>query len=489
MTQMSHALAVSFRREVSVVNASEDRLVLRSPWRELMLDALTPGLVAVVRSLTAGGSTEDRLSDLVTELDGAGSFPFLYYYLELFGRSGFLCYRLVAGKETLATVVPMTGGCGWSLKTLNPHSRFRLSRFAYCHRDGEWLIVESPLSVARIILSGPMGVALFAELAQPRTCCDLGGAIDKDAAEAFVSLLASAALIAEVNDEDRLPEDDDPPLAQWAFHDLLFHSRSRPGRHDYPLGGTFPFLGKIAPLPALKPQMTDDTTPLFRPDIARLEENDVPFARVLERRRSIREYGEQPITGKQLGEFLYRVARVRKVIDPDPARSRPYQITSRPYPSGGATYDLELYLAINRCVDIPVGIYHYEPWSHDLRKLAGLNMHVKALLQDARLAAGLLCEPQVLIILASRFQRLSWKYTGLAYATALKNVGVLYQTMYLVATAMGLAPCGLGAGNAALFATTVGTEYFVESSVGEFLLGSVANHPVWSNNWNGGGAS
>jgi oxazoline/thiazoline dehydrogenase len=45
--------------------------------------------------------------------------------------------------------------------------------------------------------------------------------------------------------------------------------------------------------------------------------------------------------------------------------------------------------------------------------------------------------------------------------------------MYLVATAMGLAPCGLGNGNSSLFAEAVGTDYFAESSVGEFILGSV----------------
>ena len=86
--------------------------------------------------------------------------------------------------------------------------------------------------------------------------------------------------------------------------------------------------------------------------------------------------------------------------------------------------------------------------------------------------AGLSQPPPVLITLASRFQRLSWKYAAMAYATTLKNVGVLYQTMYLVATAMGLAPCALGGGNADRFAAAAGTEYYAESSVGEFLLGS-----------------
>ena len=59
---------------------------------------------------------------------------------------------------------------------------------------------------------------------------------------------------------------------------------------------------------------------------------------------------------------------------------------------------------------------------------------------------------QVLIIIAARFRRIAWKYASIAYALTLKHVGVLTQTMYLVATAMDLAPCGVGVGDSDLFA-------------------------------------
>lgn len=59
------------------------------------------------------------------------------------------------------------------------------------------------------------------------------------------------------------------------------------------------------------------------------------------------------------------------------------------------------------------------------------------------------------------------------WAASLKNTGVLYQTMYLVGTAMNLAPCALGNGNAELFSKAVGTDYFEESSIGEFMLGTI----------------
>ena len=80
--------------------------------------------------------------------------------------------------------------------------------------------------------------------------------------------------------------------------------------------------------------------------------------------------------------------------------------------------------------------------------------------------------PQVLIVIAARVGRLMWKYEGMPYALILKHVGVLYQTMYCVATAMGLAPCALGSGDAVAFTEATGTNPFIECSVGEFMLGS-----------------
>ena len=61
----------------------------------------------------------------------------------------------------------------------------------------------------------------------------------------------------------------------------------------------------------------------------------------------------------------------------------------------------------------------------------------------------------------------------MAYAASLKNAGVLMQTLYLVATAMGLAGCALGGGDSDLFAAAAGTDYFAEPAVGEFMLGTL----------------
>ena len=79
-------------------------------------------------------------------------------------------------------------------------------------------------------------------------------------------------------------------------------------------------------------------------------------------------------------------------------------------------------------------------------------------------------ECDLLITLAARFQRVAWKYRSIAYAVIMKNVGCIYQQMYLVATALSLAPCALGGGNAEHFAQASGLDYYKEGSVGEFTL-------------------
>ena len=468
---MTQALVLALRDEVTLVEASDEQVELAAPWARLKLDSPTPGLRAAVEMLAAGAASEDALADRVLEVDGGGGLALLYYYLQRCLKASFLRYAVIAAGQPLVTVVPMVPGFALAAPPIEPDATFQLSRFAYLRREGSDLLLESPLSTARAILAGPTGATLVAMLAQPRTAHELSNGADAltpEATAAILQLFVSAGVVVDAAGV----EDADPTLAQWEFHDLLFHARSRRGRHDYPFGGTFRFLDRLPPLPVLKPRMSDATVPLYRPNLDRLTAEDLPLTRVLEMRESIRRFGDPPLGMRQLGEFLFRVARARRIIEADPAQGIRYPISSRPYPSGGATYDLELYVTVNACVGLAPGLYHYDPGQHHLHQLADRNARVEALLRDARRAAALTNEPQVLLTLSSRFGRLSWKYAGMAYATTLKNVGVLYQTMYLVATAMGLAPCALGGGDADLFAAAAGTDYYAESSVGEFLLGS-----------------
>jgi oxazoline/thiazoline dehydrogenase len=258
----------------------------------------------------------------------------------------------------------------------------------------------------------------------------------------------------------------------------LFHGRSRRGRSDAPFGATFRFPDRPPP-PAVKKTATNapaQALPLFRPDLERLERDDPPLALVQERRRTIRQYAAQPIDDRQLGEFLYRVARVKELRTVDVPMAEgtvAVELASRPFPSGGALYELEFYVAVRNCSGLAAGFYYYEPLEHRLLAIDGERRACDALADEAAASAGI--DPvtvQTLIIVAVRFPRIAWKYQSIAYSLTLKHVGVVYQTMYLAATAMGLAPCALGCGDADLFARASNNAYCAETSVGEFLLGS-----------------
>ena len=79
--------------------------------------------------------------------------------------------------------------------------------------------------------------------------------------------------------------------------------------------------------------------------------------------------------------------------------------------------------------------------------------------------------PQILITIAARFGRMSWKYSSIAYALVLKDVGVFTQTLSLMASEMGLGGCAIGIANIDLFAKMTGVEFHVEGPLGQFALG------------------
>lgn len=459
---------LSFGEDISVDEVSDDHIIIQTEDRRFDLQRLTPGLHRAILCLSSKGAAEDELTEAVVETDGESSLAQFYYYLQMFTKQRMIRYRVQCNGLPMATLAPFSLYFEFTPKEVHPDAVYALSKFAYLRNEKGKLVLESPLSHGRITLHGQQAAALVTELAGPRTfrsLCDLLPGISDDAVRLFLGMLLGANFMFEHKMDS--PYSEGEILAQWDFHDLLFHSRSRLGRHANCYGGTYRFRDKIAPLPVVKPTMSPETIDLYRPDMEKLEHEDFPFSLVLEHRQSIREYAEKPLSVRQLGEFLYRTARLKELIKNDVQ-----DLSRRPYPGGGAIYELELYVSISDCEGIPPGLYHYCPINHQLSRISGVNEQVQTLLRDASASTGIEGPLQVLITITAKFQRLSWKYESMAYSVILKNVGVLYQTMYLVATAMDLAPCALGGGDSDLFAQAVGLDYYAETSVGEFLLGS-----------------
>ncbi len=411
-----------------------------------------------LRALARGASTE---AELCRGSSKAASLE-LRYLLAMLEKEGWISYTLAQGGRPLAALEPLTRAFRFQRAG---DGAWRLSRFAWIRRCEAGVVLESPLGFGRVLLAEPAMLERVGRLGSPRTAEELSGpGLTPALAADFLSLLCSAGAVAPCAAGGELPEDRDPALRQWEFHDLLFHSRSRQGRHGGPAGGTFRFLGDIAPLPGLKPARPEGI-PLPEPCPSG---PDPAFLQVLEARRSIRAPGRDPITLAQLGTFLHYVARVGAVNPPDPGAGRAYETVSGPCPGGGGLHEIELYLTVSRCAGLEPGFYHYAAGTHALERWSA--EAAGPMLLQAAAAMGSASVPDILFTLAARIQRVTWKYQSIAYSLILKNAGVLYQQMYLVATALGLAPCAIGAGDTQLFAQASGLDFTQETSVGEFAL-------------------
>jgi SagB-type dehydrogenase family enzyme len=440
------AALTRFRPDVAL-EREDDALIVAHPWGRFRLRGVAPHEAAALAALADG--SPDALAELRD--------PLRERIAPLVERT------VVIGDRKLATAVPMTPDA--TLRACDPvtaDTAVRPSRVAYLHSG----LLESPLSRHRVVFHDGAAAALVGALGG--TVGDAAHAVTLplDAVLALVDLLLAARL-AELDGE---PED--PAVALWDFHDLVFHARSRAGRHDHPFGGVYRHAETQPPLPAIAPRRPGPLLELPRIDWDEVVARDPTLTEALEGRRSLRDYDDAPVTLAQLGELLYRAARVRSVVPADAKAGLPYDALDRPFPTGGASGELELYVTVARCEGLDAGVYHYDAAAHGLRKLDSSERDRAELLGGAWRAAAQRVDPQVLITITSRFGRLSWKYSAIAYALTLKHVGVLYQTLYLVATAMGLAPCGLGSGDSDVAARAFGLDWASESSVGEFLIGS-----------------
>ncbi|RNL86007.1 SagB family peptide dehydrogenase [Halostreptopolyspora alba] len=346
-----------------------------------------------------------------------------------------------------------------------------LSRFATLAREGTDMALRSPRARCELVLHDPRLLTLVGLLGgapDPREWARRTG-LSARAVERTLGDMAASGLLVGAETEDG----DQAALAvrQWNPHELLFHTRSRfnarcrPG-HDF--GTTYSFRDTQPP-PRERAPLSEDVTMLEPPDLERLRVEDPPLTRVLEDRASHRRHDEtQPLTLAQLGEFLYRSAGARPGTGGNGS--------ARPYPTAGSSYELELYPVIRRVAGIEPGLYHYSAHRHELSAVPGAAPLSGRLVQMVRAQTDAPAPPQVLVVVTARFGRVMWKYQSLSYSLILKDVGVLYQVMYCVATAMGLAPCAVGTGLTEEFCEAIGTDPTDEAPVGEFVLGSRPPH-------------
>ena len=151
-------------------------------------------------------------------------------------------------------------------------------------------------------------------------------------------------------------------------------------------------------------------------------------------RRSIRRYGQGPLSIEQLSQLTYAA---QGITGSSGNRSL------RAAPSAGALYPIELYLAIHHVTSLPQGLYHYRPDSHALEMVRSGDLRDE--LVTGCLGQSFVGKANVVFIMAAVFDRTTRRYGSRGRRYVHMEAGHISQNLYLQATSLGLGSVAVGA--------------------------------------------
>lgn len=207
---------------------------------------------------------------------------------------------------------------------------------------------------------------------------------------------------------------------------VVYHHWSKPGNVSLisavidwgtqpPVFKEYPGVAKI-PLP-----------PIVRRDSMAIEQ-------AIAQRRSVRDYADRALQLDELNRLLHYTTGINDSRWGSGLRSTP---------SSGALYPVETYLVIHAVEGVARGIYHYNVRDHALEQMRAGDFRQS--ITDAALGQEFFGKAGVVFVLTGVFQRARWKYQDRAYRYTMLEAGHIGQNIYLVATALGLGACAVGA--------------------------------------------
>lgn len=192
------------------------------------------------------------------------------------------------------------------------------------------------------------------------------------------------------------------------------------------------------------------------------KENGIPLFQAINRRRSIRNFSNDPIEKAQLSLLLWASQGITKEY---------MDLELRATPSAGALYPVESYLVIHNVAEMEPGIYHYGVENHELEQLQRGDFRDD--IARAALDQEIAYSANVVFIWTAVFQRSKWKYSQRAYRYVYLDAGHIAQNIALAAVSLGLGSCQIGA----LYDDEVNSLLNVEGEEESVLYMTVVGHP------------
>jgi SagB-type dehydrogenase family enzyme len=221
--------------------------------------------------------------------------------------------------------------------------------------------------------------------------------------------------------------------SRWNPAAGYFHLSTKDAKYALPGEDSASGLRRIAKLRPLPPRVKKYPGARVVP-LPRIE-RESEFARVLETRRTWREFAAQPMALEKLAQLLrssFGVQGWAKIPGVG-------NLALKTSPSGGAMHPLEAYVMIRNVEGVAAGIYHYGAAEHRLELVRkGLRSGEIVKMLGGQRWAG---EAAFVVLLTAVFGRTQWKYEHpRAYRVVLAEAGHQCQTFCLTATWLGLAP-------------------------------------------------
>jgi SagB-type dehydrogenase family enzyme len=178
---------------------------------------------------------------------------------------------------------------------------------------------------------------------------------------------------------------------------------------------------------------------------------------LMRRRRSEREFTEEPVSLQALGDCLFSGNGIVEFYEDEDFGRLPITMT----PSGGARNPFELYVYVRNVMGLEPGFYHYAALEHNLGLIRSGEVDIPEMLAGQEWPA----RAAAIVFLVAYFPRSMWKYhLASAYRVVLMEAGFIGQNIALAATHHGLSAIPSGAFAESLIESYLGTPP-VEASV------------------------
>jgi len=160
----------------------------------------------------------------------------------------------------------------------------------------------------------------------------------------------------------------------------------------------------------------------------------IEFWSVIKNRHSTRKFSSEPLSMMDLSLFLFGMSGLNRIFP---------QYAFRTVPSAGGLYPIEVYPVINNVTSLERGLYHYDIQEHSINFLKEGDFRSEV--AEGCLGQNMAFTSAINFIWTAMIGRSQWKYLQRCYRYIYLDAGHIGQNFYLIAEALGLGACTIGA--------------------------------------------